>query len=169
MTMSLVQTIEVGSGGANSVEFTSIPQDATDLLILMSARHQDAGLEEGELTFNSSASGYSTRLLQGSGSSVYTTSTSSAAFCKTTFVTDSAATANTFSNIAIYIPNYTSSAAKSISIDGVTENNATAARQTILAGAWTGTAAITSLKIAIFSTLKYAQNSSFSLYKITKA
>jgi hypothetical protein len=56
------------------------------------------------------------------------------------------ATANTFGNTEFYIPNYTSSNYKSFSVDGVTENNATAAFA-LYAGLWSNTAAITSFRL----------------------
>jgi hypothetical protein len=79
------------------------------------------------------------------------------------------ATANTFSNTEFYIPNYTSSVAKSVSINGVGENNATQSAQAITAALWTGTAAITSVTILPSSGNTIAQHSTASLYIITKA
>ena len=43
-------------------------------------------------------------------------------------------TASTFSNVEIYIPNYTSSTYKSWSADGVVENNATISAQALIPG-----------------------------------
>jgi hypothetical protein len=76
------------------------------------------------------------------------------------------ATANTFSNADIYIPNYTSSNAKSVSVDGVTENNATEASATLTAGLSTDTAAITSITVIALSSGTIATNSTFTLYGI---
>jgi hypothetical protein len=77
-------------------------------------------------------------------------------------------TANTFGNTSIYIPNYRSSAAKSFSVDAVTENNATLAYQNIQAGLWNNSAAITSISISFLSGGNWAQGSSASLYGIRK-
>jgi hypothetical protein len=57
-------------------------------------------------------------------------------------------TANTFSNGEIYIPNYAGSNYKSWSSDAVTENNATSADMSLVAGLTSITAAITSITIA---------------------
>jgi hypothetical protein len=79
---------------------------------------------------------------------------------------DSSTTANTFGSSQIYISNYSGSTAKTVSVDAVNENNATAAYQTILAGVWNDTDPITSAKI-IISTDSLVEHSSASLYKIT--
>ena len=55
-------------------------------------------------------------------------------------------TANTFGNGDIYITNYASSNTKTVSIDGVTENNATGSFAILSTGSWT-TTAITSIKL----------------------
>jgi len=69
-------------------------------------------------------------------------------------------------SVGIYIPNYTSSNAKSASIDGVSENNATASYQTIDAFLWNDTSAITSITLTL-SGGNFAQYSSASLYGVT--
>jgi hypothetical protein len=76
------------------------------------------------------------------------------------------ATSNTFGSMQVYLPNYTSSSAKSASTDSVSENNDTRAIQEINAFLWNDTAAITSLKIDAPSNLM--AGSTISLYKITK-
>jgi hypothetical protein len=80
---------------------------------------------------------------------------------------DNAVTANTFGNIQIYFPNYAGSTNKSYSVDSVTENNETVAYQTILAGLWSNTAAITTATFTAESG-NFAIGSTISLYKITK-
>jgi hypothetical protein len=57
----------------------------------------------------------------GNGSSVVSYTIAELSFM---YVTTSG-TSNTFSSTEIYIPNYTSSNNKSVSVDSVTENNAT--------------------------------------------
>jgi hypothetical protein len=106
-------------------------------------------------------------MLNGTGSGVasYTTGSTDLVTSYSGIVGDGA-TASTFSNDAIYIPNYSGSTNKSVSIDTVTENNATAAHQTITASVWANTAAITSIKIVTGA--NFAQYSTASLYKFTK-
>ena len=80
-------------------------------------------------------------------------------------VNGATATANTFANVSIYIPNYTSANYKSVSIDAVTENNATTAYAFLSAGLWSNTAAITSATITN-SSGNYVQYSTAYLYGI---
>lgn len=163
MTMTLVSTVTVGSGGAASIDFTSIPQTGTDLLILFSA--QSTNINEGRIRFNTEAddSNYSWKYLNGNGSSPY-----SFGSANNYFTTISRSAQGTFSNNTIYIPNYASIGVKTLSVDGVQENNATGSYQNILAGKWNGTAAITTVKLLVDGSQNLNQYSSASLYLITK-
>jgi hypothetical protein len=143
----------VGSGGAASIDFTSIPQIYTDLAIKISARW-DASFNASTLsiTFNGSSANFSSRVIEGSGSSVSSfTSTNNIGNAQGT-----SSTANTFSSVDVYIPNYAGSNNKSFSADGVTENNGTIAYATLNAGLWSQTAAITSIGIAISNLVQYS-------------
>ena len=168
MGYQLIETIEVGSTSVSQIEFASIPNDAVDLQILFSLRSDIAGANVSFQTrINGSSAGiYSEKRLAGYGSGTFSTSASSATWFITSFVNPgSTATANTFSNGSIYIPNYLSSAAKSVSFDAVGENNATAAYQILSAGLWDSTATITSLQL--IGGGNFVQYSTASLYKIT--
>lgn len=170
MAYELIETIEVGAGGAASIEFTSIPQDGVDLVVVLSARTSSSGGNNFFGRFNSdTGSNYSYINLQGDGSSVRSTGTSSTdriTFGDYGYVPGSTYTANTFSSTEIRISNYTSSSAKSISQDGVGENNATAAGQNITAASWSGTAAITAFELYV-SGETFVQYSTASLFKIS--
>ena len=157
MGMQLIETIEVGSGGAASIEFTGIPQDGVDLVLVVSARSSSA-TQTQTIAFNASTAGFTGRQLLGTGSSVF-----SFADPVTLYATPNYYTSNTFSSSELYISNYASSANKSFSVNEVTEQNATASDQLIQAGLWANTAAITAVKL----TMSYAQYSTASLYKIT--
>ena len=165
MTMTLVSTVTVGAGGASSIEFTSIPQTGTDLLVVASLRGTSTP-DFPVLVFNtdaSSSANYLYRDLYGSGSSASSGVASSAGI---EFGWNRTTTANTFGNVSAYISNYTSTTSKSVSVDAVGEANATAADQMIVAGRWTSTTGITTLKIVSSGT--FAQYSTASLYTITK-
>ncbi len=164
MTMTLVSTVQVGAGGAASIEFTGIPQTGTDLLVVFSGR-EPLGTFIEPITFNGSSTGYSFRSLRGNGSAVLsqTQSNNLLGFV----VNQSTDTANTFSNCSVYIPNYSGATNKTWSMDGVNENNATTAYQYIVAGLWSNTAAITSLQIG-GGGYTLSQYSTASLYLITK-
>ena len=173
-TFTLISTITVGSGGASSIDFTSIPSTFTDLCLKVSGRSAQTGTAQdyGSLQFNGSTSGYSNRELIGTGSAAASANTSSQNQLYFTWVYPAAsATASTFCNMDIYIPNYGGTNYKSVSIDGVPENNTTLITYTTLsAGLWSNTAAITSIKLLMSNlSQNFAQYSSASLYGILKA
>lgn len=161
--MQLIQTVTVGSGGAASIEFTSIPQTFTDLYILFSVRSDGSvyadATDDLKVNLNGVTTNQSRRRLVGTGSGV---ETNTVADGTTSSVN---ATANTFGSGSIYIPNYTSSNNKSASIDSVSENNATYARQNIAAYLWSQTAAVTSVQLD-FDYGNLVQYSSASLYGV---
>ena len=164
---SLIETVTVGAGGAASIEFTAIPQEAGSDLILVISSRLDGAQYEGKIQFNSdTASNYSSLYLYGNGAGEYS-GLSTGVSLIFQGMGRSSATANTFASDTIYVSNYTSAVAKSISIDAVSENNDAADYSYILSigsGKWSGTAAITSLRI--FSTENFVQYSTASLYKI---
>ncbi len=72
--MQLIETIEVGAGGAASIEFTSIPQDGVDLLLMVSARtDRNVGADVVGAQFNSdtTAGNYSVKALGGNVSTAF--------------------------------------------------------------------------------------------------
>jgi len=147
-TYTLIASSTVGSGGASSIDFTSIPSTYTDLLLKVSARN-DAATTVGGLwiQFNGSTSSLSARNLYGTGSAAGSF-TDTAIFG---YSDAASATASTFSNVDFYVPNYAGSNYKSVSVDAVMENNATAASASLGAGLWSNTAAITSIKLQTFN------------------
>ena len=166
MTMTLIQTVTVGAGGASSIDFTSIPGTATDLLVVCSLRNttNESGIR---LRFNTdTGSNYPYRMLYGNGASA-TSETGTTTGIATYSAAYLSATANTYGNISFYIPNYAGSTNKSVSVDGVSENNATTAYQALTAGLWSNTAAITTVKVTAWSGT-WAENSTASLYSVTK-
>tara|TARA_R110000782_G_scaffold233431_1_gene319542 strand:+ start:187 stop:690 length:504 start_codon:yes stop_codon:yes gene_type:complete len=165
MGYQLIETIEVGSGGAASIEFTGIPQDGVDLQVLLSARGANSGnYNPVYIRFNSVTSGYLYCNLFGNGSAVTSDANSSSAI--ETIIPTASATSLVFGSINLKISNYASSTNKSLSLDCVTENNATSSIQRITAGAWANTSAITSMQI-ITSGGNLVEHSTASIYKIT--
>jgi hypothetical protein len=118
------------------------------------------------LSFNGSTASFSNRYLLGTGSAVVSGTDDQR---RAGTVNVSGATASTFANTALYIPNYAGSANKTWSSDSVYENNASEAYQTIIAGSWTSTAAITSVTLTISGGANFDIGSTASLYIITKA
>ena len=136
------------TGSVASIDFTSIAADWTDLILKVSARN-DAITTVGGLwiQFNGATTNLSSRILYGTGSAA-------GSFSDTTIFAYSdaaSATSNTFSSVEYYIPNYAGSTNKSVSVDAVMENNATAASSSLTAGLWSNTAAITSIKLQTFN------------------
>jgi hypothetical protein len=161
-----ITTVTVGSGGAASVGFTSIPQTYTDLLIKLSVRSSQSGAyaDYGTINFNSSTANFSYRDVYGNGSAVSSTSGSTSLIM---VYQGNAGTASTFGNIDFYIPNYISSNYKSFNIDSVVENNATLGYDILTAGLWSNTAPITSITLSPASGT-WQQYSTATLYGIRK-
>jgi hypothetical protein len=166
--MTLIETIEVGNGGATSINFTSVPQSYTDLVLIISAREKNISdvRQPIFLTFNNNTSGYSDRILLGDGSVSSTTSNSYGAgsFVMAGYATSVTASANTFASTRVYIPGYTSSKQKTFSTDSVTENNSSFSIQSIQAQIWANTSAITSIQLTTYTA--FSQYTTASIYGI---
>lgn len=163
-TMTLISAVTVGAGGAAAIDFTSIPSTYTDLIVKLSTRNTGTDTWMN-LKFNGSSSNWSMRYFQGSGSAV--SSGSDPANTYSIQQTISTNTASTFGNAELYIPNYTSSNNKSVSIDHVTENNATTAYQSLTSLLWSNSAAINQITITP-NAGTFAQYSAAYLYGIVK-
>ena len=160
----------VGSGGVASVTFSSIPATYTDLCLKISTRSSASGAggsgvwDFATIKFNGSSTNYSERFVYGDG----TTAASGSASALDFWTDYSAATASTFGSTEIYIPNYTSSNYKCVSVDTVAENNGTNAFEGLNAGLWSDTAAINSIVFTPGSG-SWVQYSTFTLYGISNA
>ena len=166
-TFELIASSTVGAGGAASIDFTSIPSTFTDLVVKLSARNTQTNANWGDVQLrpNGATTGFTAKAVFGySGTTASNTDTNpSGGF------TVRNSTANTFSNIEVYIPNYTSSVAKSWSLDAVTEANGVDNAITWLgANLWSGTATITSLNLVSIQG-SFAQYSTAYLYGVKNA
>jgi hypothetical protein len=171
-TYTLISSVNVGSGGAANIEFTSIPATYTDLVVKVSPRFSPSAINAALLLkFNSDAStsNYTGVQLRGSGSAFIGEVLSTYAGSYVAEVNANTTTASTFSNVEIYIPNYLSSNKKSMSISGVMENNATLAFATLNGQIWNSTSAITSITLNAHSTGNFMQYSTAYLYGISNA
>ena len=160
MTYTLIAHTELTSSQAN-ITFSSIPATFTDLVCLFSLRDNASG-EARSFNIQLNSANPTTRNLVGTGSSTasYTESTYYA------LLNGSTATTNTFGNGSLYIPNYTGTAQKSVSMDMVTETNSSPGFQVITAALYNVTTAVTTLSlIGVSSSL--VQFSSATLYGIT--
>ena len=152
-----------------SITFSSIPGTYTDLLLKISSRNNDI-YNEIHFRFNgNSGNNYSGTNIYGNGSSAISSSSSSISSLQNLTVESvSGQTSDTFGNTELYIPNYTSSNNKSVSADGVQENNATSAQAMLGAGIWAQTNAITSIE-AFPSIGSFVAHSTFYLYGISNS
>lgn len=167
--MVAIQTVTVGAGGAASIEFTSIPATYTDLVLKTANRStRSATTDTLFLKFNNTTTSYSQRRLYAFGTTVGSDSLSSTGLI-IGGTTAANATANTFSNIEIYIPNYAGSTNKSVSSDGVSEDNSSSGNFLLLnAGLWSNTSAINQITLNC-DVGNFAQYSTATLYGVTSA
>jgi hypothetical protein len=167
-TYTLIASSTVGSGGASSIAFSSIPSTYTDLVLKISCRtNSSLAYVDGYVTFNGSTSSYSWRSAYGTGSA--TGSSNGANQASGWGVEPGTYTASTFGNAEIYIPNYAGSTYKSWSADSVNENNATGGWQFLHAGLWSNSAAITSITIGDANSNNFVQYSTAYLYGVNNA
>jgi hypothetical protein len=171
-TFTKIASVSVGSGGAATIDFTSIPSTYTDLVLKLSSRSSESAgavWDSVLLRFNGSSTGYSDRSLGGDGSSAFSFSNAFANYIFCGDVANALVTSNTFSSTEITIPNYAGSNNKSVSIDSVEENNATTAQLDLTAGLWSNTAAITSISLTLAAGPNFVQYSTATLYGINKS
>lgn len=165
-TYELIASVTVGSGGASSIDFTSIPSTYTDLVVVYSIRSsQSASFSPIYFSFNGVTTNRTAKLLTGDGS---TAGSASIGDAFTFNINAASSTGSTFSNCAFYVPNYAGSTAKSFSADLVSENNATTSYAWLAAGLWNNTSAITAVNLTN-STYSFVQYSTAYLYGVKNA
>lgn len=161
-TYTLIQSVTVGSGGAASIEFGSIPQTYTDLVVVGSCRTAAAFISNGfYIQFNGSSTNLSWKRLLGNPSVGAQSDSDDAGV-----LNGASSTASAFGSFTAHIPNYAGSTNKSMSIDSASESNDVSTRLVLVAGLWSQTSAITSLKIISATSATIQQYSSASLYGI---
>lgn len=163
-----ISTVTVGSGGASSIDFVGIPQNYTDLVVVLSTRQSPASTQDTTWmnSINGITNAFTDRVLRADGASA----TSFVPSETPLYIGQSPcanATANTFASHQIYIPNYTSSNNKSVSVDSVQETNATTAYSGFTAAIWSNTSSINALSFTPNSGT-FVQYSTATLYGIRK-
>ena len=165
-TLIPIQTYTLGST-TNSVTFSNIPQNYTDLKLVVSGRTSRADNGDYALLSLNGAEGNSARGIWGYGTTILSDSTTNNAL----IFPGNTATASTFGNLEIYCPNYTSTTSKSVSIDGSAEDNVSASNGNKLSAIlWSSgsasTSAITTITLAgRFG--NFLSGSTFTLYGIS--
>ena len=174
-TYTLISSNTLSSSAA-SVTFSSIPATYTDLVLRISARLA-VYASDVAIQFNSdTTSNYSRTTLQGDGATATSGRTSNSTYTNWLGMANSTtpATANTFSNYELYIPNYTTTGSKQPGGFGVTESNISTGDYTTWitteAGLYRGTAAISTILLdpTTPSGGSFITGSSFYLYGIKK-
>jgi hypothetical protein len=160
-TMIALSTVTVGGGGAASINFTSIPQTYTDLVMVISAKTNRADSNDWcYVTVNgNNPTDFRMLLGEGTGVSSYTSSSSLG-------VSVGATSASAFGSLSVYVPNYTNSAVKTFSVDAVQENNTNTAYANIYSGYRNTTAAITSLGLTPIYGTAFLQYTTATLYGV---
>ena len=166
MGMTLIEQIEVGAGGATSIEFTGIDQTGQDLLCLFSARSDNTSVVRNtRLYFNGQTGGtYPITYLTGNGSSATSGATS---YSLAGRMNGAGSTANTFTSAQVYISNYASSGTITSSIESAAENNATEGLLFMGVQNETTGGPLTSIKIQTADADTLQQYSTASIYMIT--
>ena len=129
------------SGSSPTISFSAIPSTYTDLVLKFSLRSDTTGVTNFNVTLNSTAP--TQRNLEG-----FSTSATSDTITYN-FAPASGVTASTYNNAELYIPNYLSSTAKSVSLDNVSEiNSASSNRLELTAKLYSSvTSAVTSIAL----------------------
>lgn len=172
-TYTLIESKTLGSAVA-SVTFTSIPSTYTDLQLLISSKSSESGQSTNYwVQFNSDTGANYTnkRIYSGATTAASDNGNTSINGISAGFIPgDIANTTSTFSNCAVYIPNYAGSNTKSVSSDSSSEGNQTSGVWlTLAAGLWNNTAAITSLTVVVSgSGVNQTIGSTIYLYGIKK-
>jgi len=169
-TFVKISTVTVGSGGAASIAFTSIPQTYTDLKLVTSLRGAAAAVRGTvRVTFNGISTNYSGRTVRGYDNTTTDSTTSSTSYFDIWRIPAATNTASVFSNDEIYLPNYASSNYKSFAADNTSETNLSSGNTNYLSmssGLWSNTAAITSITFVIADATNFVEYSTATLYGI---
>ena len=165
-TFSKIASVSVGLLGASTVDFTSIPQTYTDLVLKFSNRASGASAGTGFLlTFNGSSSNYSRRIIFGEAG---LTGSNTASDASVGVLNGSPETSNSFASAEIYIPNYTGSSLKSRASESVMAGNVSGGIYLIFYGSlWADTSAITSMTLTP-NAGSWVQYTTATLYGIKK-
>jgi len=172
-TYTLISS-NVLTGSAASVTFSSIPATYTDLVVRASVRCDGTGFPDTNdnlrFWFNNSLTAiYSNTTVEGNGAST-ASSSNTLSFIKGNYAANgSTSTSNTFANIEMYIPSYTVSQNKPLSLISAQENNATTAYIVATAGLFRSTTAISRIDIDSQNGNNFVSGSSFYLYGISNA
>jgi hypothetical protein len=166
-TYELISSQVLASSSA-SITFSSIPATFTDIVLLASVRTDRAATNDYlRVTFNGNTSSiYSNTKLEGNGTAASSARDTSTANFTNTLINGATSTANTFTNLELYIPSYTTAQNKVFSVASGMENNATLGILDLIAGLFSSTAAISSMTLVSYVASNFVTGSSFYLYGV---
>lgn len=166
-TYTPLATVTVGSGGASSIAFTSIPATYNDLEIRFSIRCASASIDEQlriKVNGNAVGNAFSQRGFQGTGTSAASDNSATGWIIGAFNANNSAA--NIFTNATVYFFDYAAAQYKTYLVHSGMENNTSGGVSQELRGVmWSNTAAITSLEF-ITPSANFVQYSTATLYGI---
>ena len=171
-----IASTTIGSGGAASIVFSSIPATYTDLSIVFSPRSVRTGQPYDSMSIRingDTGNNYTYKYMSFQGGNGTSNTGTGLGLPDRLFVVDTipaqGSTVSTFGSTGIYIPNYANTSyIKSISVDSVGENNTAANGDwtiTMVTGNWNNTAAINSITLAGYNS-NLAEFTSATLYGI---
>lgn len=165
MSITKITTVTLGSA-ATQIDLASIPSTFTDLYLVMSIRGAIAtNADDIGLKLNDSAANGSARYLQSNASNATSNANS---YLMNTLEPAANSTGATYGNTSVYIPNYSGSTNKSMSVDNISENNGNPAYMRVESVIWSQTAAINKITIYSLNGTNLSAYSSATLYGITK-
>ena len=168
-TYELISSNTLASSAA-SVTFSAIPSTYTDLCLKVSARSDNVSTQDIiNLRFNGNSNSiYSRTQLFGGGAGGTQGSSNSSNISRilAPYIDGDSATASTFGSNEIYIPSYSASQNKPVSVYGVSETNATGTYMGVSAALFSSTTAISSMVVAPENGTNWLTGSSFYLYGI---
>jgi len=163
-----IQTVEISST-QNNILLTGIPQTYNDLVVVVSGRTTRTGnnVSTPTLNINSDPANHSSRILY-TDPSTGSFAISNLSYIHGSYIPTASATANTFGSTSFHIPNYTLSTTKTVSVDGVAENNGQSVTA-IVSGLWTGTSPVTSVTVGVVpGEGDFVAGSTISIYGIRR-
>jgi len=162
-----IATVTVGSGGASSIDFSSIPSTFKNLQIRVSARGTTAATsQEQYITFNGTSTNYySAHFLYGDGSSALSTVSTYTTVNLMPRLVAASSTASVFTAYVTDILDYQNTNKNKVirSLGGFDANGS--GEIDFMSGLWMNTAAISSINIRP-SAGNFAEFSKFALYGI---
>lgn len=162
-TFVKIATATVGSGGAATINFSSIPQTYTDLVVKISARNNETDNGASlRVYFNGDTANTNVKELRAISS---TPASYTITYAQAGYVAADQTESNVFGTATVYIPNYTSSNYKSFSGEIILPSNVEF-YSVLSSRLWSSTSAINQVTIANSLSWTWAQHTTATLYGI---